>query len=268
MISLFLWCFIWFIWTDLVIPTAANIVAHRDLLDLPCRRYGLGVFARVLAVHPFRQPYHSALWFVRILFLLVLASPVLRRLANPAGVAVLWLLNGLTFPDYGVARTPIVFTFAVGFCSFFAMTWFCLGMMLRLRKINLLIDRKFGAACLLTGMCLLAWRGMPYASYRARLLTWLCTPFLLTGIWCFCPARQWPKWLTSASFPVYTIHLFATTAVSRTIERFRFDLADSPLLSAFAYLCHGILVIALAIGTARCLRKCFPRMSAVLFGGR
>ena len=268
-IPLVVWCVLWWAW-NVVIVLVANLVAHRELLSLSACGWGWETWTRVFAVHPFRQPYLPVLWFVRVLFLLVLASPILRWFANPIGVTVLWLLNGLTFPDYGIACTPSVFTVAEGLCSFFAMTWFCLGMMLRVKGTNLIVNCnwKVGACCGLVGFCMLAFRGMPYVSYCSRVLTWLCIPFVLIGVWCICPTRQWPKWLTRAAFPVYLLHMFAISTIHFAIKRSGFPFVDSAWLSGLEYACVGMLAVVISIAASTVLRNFFPRLAIVLFGGR
>ena len=93
-----------------------------DLFPVPDWR----TLARLFAIHPFVQPYLGVCWFIRSLFVLVVISPFLKRMAIPSGIVLAWMLNGLVHPDYGVVCTKTVFTLQEGFFSLFGASYFML----------------------------------------------------------------------------------------------------------------------------------------------
>ena len=255
LLPLFIWDVAWVVWSR-SITIAANAINGRELLAY-VSGFSLKEVLRIFALWPFEQPELGVLWFVRVLFLLVLCSPLLRKMSTFPFVGLLWMLHGAIHPDYGATRTPIVFTFQEGFFSLFGMAYFCLGIYLR-SHVELL-NKSYWLA-LVVGGCLLAFRGVPYVSSFARVMTWLATPFLLAGVWTLVPARPLPAFLKATAFPIYLLHGFAIFAFGY--------LHLFPSRNAIGYILIGILTIATCIFVTKVLRRFFPRFAYVAFGGR
>jgi len=119
-VPLVIWDMIYYCTFSITFPLMSKFSGGGGVVSMP----DLGAILRILAIDPFHQPSLGVLWFMRVLFLLVLASPILIKIANPLSVALLWLANGIIYPDYGTACTPIVFTLQEGFLSVFGVTWF------------------------------------------------------------------------------------------------------------------------------------------------
>lgn len=117
-----------------------------------------------------------------------------------------------------------------------------------------------------SAMRLLAGKGFALSFPLAKL--WLAlgvnmsaTPMLVAGTWLVVPAKPWPKWLTSLSFPIYVMHFFVIFA----LDGFRAPRVNKSIgfmLAEFAAAVAVPSVIALL------LRRIFPRAAAFAFGGR
>ena len=229
-----------------------------DLFPVPDWR----TLARLFAIHPFVQPYLGVCWFIRSLFVLVVISPFLKRMAIPSGIVLAWMLNGLVHPDYGVVCTKTVFTLQEGFFSLFGASYFMLGIYLRTHSPEIRISHKLAFWGLTVScLCIIA-RGSPWSPLWSRLMTWFYTPILLASIWTFCPSIRLPDFLRKAAFPVYVLHPFAIHSLFKAIYR------QNDTMSLPGYLALGIGSFFICIIVAAILHWCFPRLSGVLFGGR
>ena len=265
-VPLILWCLILYA-VPIVLGVVANLVAGRSLVA-NFEKPDLVQVLRIFAIYPFAQPSIGVLWFVRVLFILVVCSPLLIYLANPLGVIVLWLINGCIFPDYGVKCTPILFTFQEGFISIFGALWFCFGMMLRRRNISLELAPKIGLSCLLIGVVLLCLRGMPYQGWYSRFMTWLYIPFLMTGIWWICPSGKIPRWITNMSFPIYVLHVFFLGRVGIIARKAGLVWMAAGTCNLAGYVTIGLCAIIASMFSALVLRATMPKLAYILFGGR
>jgi len=266
LIPLIIWCIAWYVyWITMIV--CANILKGRCVvanLHLP----SVIDLLRMFAVYPFSQPYLGVLWFVRTLFVLVLISPLLLKIAHPITVGCFLLANGLIHPDYGVSCTPIIFTLQEGYLSCFGIAFFMAGMLLRMNSVNLDITRKVGLPCLALGVLLLIVRGFPYEDLMARRLTWLYIPFLLTGVWWLCPAIKLPSWLSGTSFPVYVFHMFAMSIIGFISGKAGIKWLTGRECTTVGYIFFGMLSFALCVVFAAFMRKVAPRVAKIAFGGR
>ena len=73
----------------------------------------------------------GALWFIRSLMVLVLVAPILKRLASPLGLCVLFVLYGVLNPYPYEGRNWMHEFFSLGYVSFCGMAWFTLGLWMR-----------------------------------------------------------------------------------------------------------------------------------------
>ena len=261
-VPLVIWSILFFLYGKLLLPLCANMIAGRSVSENINLSMGLGDLARILAIHPFAEPYLGVLWFVRMLLVLVFFSPIFKRLATPMGVMTLFLLQALVGPELGGTPDKFHFTFLKGFFPICGATSFCCGMLLRNLNEGLRISRWQGLMGVVVSLFVIAVRGNPYSSKSATLLTWIYIPVLLAGLWSLCPTRRFPTFLTTASFPVYVLHMFAIKFLRMAMPGFFGQ------LTAGRYVLLGLASFATCVLVSYVLRKVAPRTSAVLFGGR
>lgn len=233
-------------------PWSSNLFAVPDWRTL----------ARLFAIHPFAQPYLGVCWFIRSLFILVLISPLLKRIATPSVILLIWLTHGIVHPDYGVICTKAVFTFQEGFFSLFGASYFLAGMYLRMHNVNGIVPHRLAFLGLMVSCLCIVARGSPWSPAWSRLLTWFYTPILLASIWTFCPSMRSPDFLGKAAFPVYVLHPFVIQSFFRVAPCLQND------MSLTLYLAFGIGSFVVCIIAAAVMHYCLPSLSGVLFGGR
>ncbi len=258
-----LWSLInYFVFDHGVYALAENISLDKPWWDNLFMAPDLRTLARLFAIHPFVQPYLGACWFLRVLFILVLFSPLLKRIATPPFIILIWTIHGVVHPDYGVVCTKTVFTLQEVFFSLFGASYFMAGMYLRMRSTPVTMSYRMAfLGFVFSGLCIIV-RGSPWSPAWSRLLTWFYTPILLASIWTFCPKRRLPDFLTKASFPVYVMHMTVIHAILRSFSHF---------FSAFTlsrYVLLGIVSFSICVALSLLIHKCSPRLSRVLFGGR
>ena len=260
LIPLLIWNVCWFLF-DSFINMFANIAYGRSVLENVHLCLSTGDLLRISSIWPFSQPKLGVLWFVRVLFILVVMSPLLRKMSNLPCIIGLFILHGLIHPDYGVKCTPIIFTFQEGLLSIFGVVYFCLGIYLRQNIRYLSLSRRGGGVILtLIAVVLLTIRGCPYNnSMYSRIITWLMTPVMLASVWYLMPSVDLPKFFSSMSFPIYTCHMFAISLLGGILK---------PQNSAFAYASFGVIAILASILFASLLRAIAPRFAKVIWGGR
>ncbi|MCR5413277.1 MAG: acyltransferase [Kiritimatiellae bacterium] len=268
LVPLVFWCAVHYFFRNVFLPVLGNLLYGRSVFS--------GMFPAgfrsedlrlVFALEPYRQPYLAVLWFLRTLFVLVAASPLLRRLAKPWFIIPVWLANGWIFPDYGVECTEFTFMFQEGFLSLFGTAYFCLGMYLRSRSAAFGVKKAYALIALAMGAFILSVRGGdPYVDVASRTLTWLSIPFLLCGVWSLMPSKPLPRALTSLAFPVYILHTGVIEILGLVGER-------AGMLSVFTgttagYCAFGVVIASLAALVAFGLRRFLPNAARVVFGGR
>ena len=219
----------------------------------------LSVFAQLFGIHPFRQPYMGVFWFVRTLLMLVLLSPLLKRFATPAGVLASWIALGIFTPDYdSVPFSRMLFTFNRGAFPILSAPYFLAGMMFRDRNANLHMETWTGVSAMIIGITMVFIRGhFGLSGMIGARLSWMSIPFLIHGFWTMCPKHRFPDILVSSSFPVYALHGFV--------------IWSGASIPAWALHCRTAFGLSLFVGCVLIsagLRHCFPRISAILFGGR
>ena len=120
-----------------------------------------------------------------------------------------------------------------------------------------------GVAALAAGILLLAWRVHCIAVSGGEPFPVLCLaiPLLVAGTWLVVPAKPWPKWLTSLSFPIYVMHFFVIFA----LDGFRAPRVNKSIGFMFAEFAAAVAVPSVIV---LLLRRIFPRAAAFAFGGR
>ena len=233
-------------------PSAAGLFGMNAVRNFPYCVLGFD-----LTDHPMLVP----LWYVRCLFLFVLAAGVFKFLVVRFGIA--WLacafLLSLLAEHLQDEFWWGLFSRGVSASGVF---YFSVGMYLQ-RKTPGRIPAWAAVVCAAAGLSLLA------AGVLSAHMGWSCErdlramslPLLAYATWRFVGAARLPDWLVRCSFPIYVMH-FIALAYFWTLGR-RLSL-NTVLFSALS--CAG--GIAASVASAALLRRLAPKFAAIVFGGR
>ncbi len=247
------------------LASITDIVAHRafgtSLAFLKNPRY------LFLGFYPIIIPPLGLLWYIRALLLLVLVSPVIVwALKRFPRVFILgaWVFSILAFFMYGF-DSNIRFLFSPE-----GVTYFALGIFLRLHPIHV-EGRKLWAWSVIIALVLLSLR--LWASYigsnLVSPLVRLSIPFVMYAIWEIIPAKRWARGFTSLAFPCYLIHPFVLSAFHFTFIALAKGLGVSQsMMSEVEVRILLVLTVPVTLLLGCAMRRCFPRVAGVLFGGR
>lgn len=266
-----LWSLLFVAWSIpfVVVSTLTGVSGSQQLPS------GWHEWAVVFGLDPFSHPRLNPLWFIRALILLVLVSPVLKAIISRGRgwamsfLVLAWLCTGFV-PSWDVASGPWERFFKVTF-STGGLFYFSLGIFLRywgVRRKACWASRRLAVVALLvalvgfwlTGVLLL--RDIGWFPYPR----WAALPLALWAVWTLVPATVWPKWLTSASFPIYLMHMFVLvflTAASKVSEPIWVVRNSIP-----GYLLFAAVTVACCLAVTYCLRRYLPTLARWLFGNR
>lgn len=210
---------------------------------------------------------HGHLWFVRNLLLLVVVSPLILVSAR----RLKWFLFGLLLVGVVIVRamTPripddINGFFVYGF-SLTGLLFFSLGVSLRLwRKPSFVVASNKWVSVFIVTICIGAqWLAGAIGNAIIRsIVSVFATVLLSYAAWSIVPSVKWPKWLTSAAFPIYLMHGFFIG----TLQTVPSSIPGTGTVVGF--LIHWLVPIAGSICVATIIRKFAPEVAKVLFGGR
>lgn len=210
------------------------------------------------------------LWFVRNLFLLCLASPLLKVLIASRGRAIVsqvvfagcYILNAIPFSD-----NPLHLPLFGDFFSFVGLFYFSVGMALRYHNVPLVSLSK-GKSC---GVLCLAFLFFAVAvSCKAQASSWcgffqMCgIPFALLGVWGVMPSDAWPRKFTALAFPIYLMHVFGLYFFAVPVK----VILHLPNANLPYFIIDGLFAIVFSVCSALFLRRFFPLVAGLLFGGR
>ena len=241
-----------------VLAVLSNYRSGANLIDgLPS---GWVLLTR-LGINPFDYPSDIPLWFVRSLLLYVAASCVLlpalkkARLLLPA--VVLILSAALRLVDGGSDACR----FLSRFVSLHGLFYFLVGASLSLGILRMPVRNAFLAIFCVAGVI-----GLFASQFLAahNVVWWgvlheFSLPFALLSAWLVFPHVAWPSSLTSLTFPVYVLHVFAIRAL---------DIAMYGDMSCFGLGLKFIVVCVVSLLAAAMSRRCLPRFHSFAFGGR
>lgn len=258
----FIWSFL-SVLKSLLFRAVDDLIAHRS--------FGTSISAfldtnwlRLIGGDLTDYPILIPLWYIRCLFLFVIASPMISSLLSKLGCG--WLL--LCFASsvfYGrIPNGEVINFLSIGF-SLNGLFYFSLGIFLwRHRGIRTTANAAVASA--LIGSALLATKIVFfYYDWRFQgFLGRISIPFLIYAIWFFMPARQLPNWLTSCSFPIFLMHILFFPCIGIAFRHLHIGEGFPTLLPAvnFAAGFIGSVIVA------NLLRRFLPRLSGILFGGR
>ena len=262
----FLWMLLWWFMT-LIVPSACQYLKYGTFhISLPISYTG---WAKILGLSPLGITNLSVLWFVRNLMFLVLLSPVIFMVLRRFGMCFLVPLFALyvmtyPWPERLFPRNLGDLLFFNGLPSLVGFFWFSLGMALRIKTIHVSISRRSIVLCMILGLVLsglraafvLQGRSLPVAA--CGFASMCC---YLYSVWGIMPDAAWPKWLVTCSFPIYLMHKFVLYVSNLVVANLGGD-------SLFSYGLESLFGCGMPIVAALFLRKYFPRIASIAFGGR
>lgn len=247
LIPFFFWCGVWTVYSW-GIGIVGDVLKHRPI------EWSLLPFMTLdyIGLDFTQAPALFTIWFVRMLMLFVLVSPLVifgvRRWSwlTVCGCVLLHLFIGRFLNYYGF--------------SFLSLAYFTAGIVLARRPIE--VNRKLGLVALAIGI-FLGFLGM-FQSQSQGLL-WTCrgivmTSFLLVGIFACIGGWQLPEWSYSIPFPLYILHLFVIATFASILPQT--ECTITRMLLDYVLAVVGSVAI-LFVGKQFC-----PRFCNVVFGGR
>lgn len=224
-------------------------------------------FADTVGINPFSNKI-GILWFVRDLFALVVISPVLLSMLKRFS----WFFVATLFIVYVVVAVWQIEidkgwrNFFEYFMSLRGLCYFTLG--LGLRYVDVLeSDKSAKIVCLGGGMLVAKLVVLRYSSPKvAAAIDVAMVPALMAGAFHMIRGIKLPNVITSNAFAVYLIHqnLLLLSIVVISLMGLRRNMDISVAIWAMRF----VFAVSMSIAIAYCLRKFFPRVASLLFGGR
>ena len=215
-------------------------------------------------------PVLSPLWYVRCLFCLTLAFPILKWGVTRLGRIWLVMMFGMYIFRTDLFCEDIRETASLGPLAVEGLFYYSLGIWFAMRGgIPNARSLTFSVLSLSVGLCMagilavLSANGWPENSVVRSLvhsgIKFTEVPFMLVGVWGLMTARRLPTWLVSSSFAIYLIHKFVQVVLKNLWNAG----AGMP-----QYFTMAVVSFAISLGIAVAMHRYMPKTSAVLFGGR
>ena len=261
------WCCIFLLFSYGIV-VAANLLAGADL-GRNINPMGWRRLLRAFGVDVRSNPIDPPLWYVRALIGFVVLSPLLKRLANIPGVVFLTCVYAYACCRYvrvdgdnWLCRELLV---SLDFVK--GLLYFTAGLFIRLRlKMNLFSGwwrvLLYSFAVILFGLYAFVMAGDFDGRVQMQAL-WLFIPFGGYVAFDVMPDRKWPRFLTSAAFPVYVLHYAVITVVWLV-----FKSLISRGIQLLAFTLYFMTVIGISFGIVWAVRRFFPKLAGLVLGGR
>jgi len=217
---------------------------------------------RVMEVFGLRldmAPYTVPLWYLRTLFLFVVASPIVAYCIKRC--PVVWLVGLLTLACVTSSADGVLARCLANSFDITCFFYFAFGMFLRIRSVDF-ASRRLAIVSLFIGLAGIFGRiVLSYHIMATPPVGFLVIACLMYATWYFMPATTLPHFLAGIAFPVYLMHpificgwniLAANIGLRQT--------AEIPFAWPVAFV--------LSVLAANIVRKYMPRAFCVLFGGR
>lgn len=201
-------------------------------------------------------------WFLRMLFLLVLLSPLILYFVRRLSIYFIFMLfviywGAFSFLNPTQANSP--FSWLAYSFSLEGLAYFSLGIYLRF------LDRiPSFRLCLLTSVSFILMLGSMFFAYHYKIdcLDILHIPFTMCCFWQIMVMHRWPSFVISSAFPIYLMHGICIVPIRGVMNYF--GLGSS--ISGWFIIWVGAFGTCLLI--TYLMRRYIPRMSSFLFGGR
>ena len=221
-----------------------------------------GGWLSAIGLNPFAFPAMIQFWYLRALFLLVVLSPLLLRLATNCGLVMVLAVYGSLCP-FVVGEYSDLDVFLRSTISLEGVFYFTVGMYLRQHPVKL---NKWKAVSIIIMAIITvvagSWCRCHGLLIAGNWLRWVSLPFVLISFWILTPTVCLPSWLTSCAFPIYLAHIL----VIRSIDAVSLPLDGlGPVASWGLKICIAVLI---SIGFSVIFRRLFPKVSRFYLGGR
>lgn len=249
------------VWSILFL--CASIIKHQFFDTGPSLSEGewMRVFGLQLDTYPRLVP----LWYVRCLFFFVIAAPLFKFMVEKLGF---WWLLGAFAVSTAFSLSPAydTRTFWQGFlrCGFSLSGVFFFSVGVYIKRFAISFEsRRLATISAIYGLGFLIVR----TYVRARgceiptITGFACTPALLFCAWYITPARKWPTWLTSCSFPIYLMHATMIATVDGLLWHCSLGKQTTALTT-------WVVVIIVPIVVTNILHRFAPKVARFLFAGR
>lgn len=255
-VPFFVWSVIYFLLTAPV-SVVADLVSHRPFgtsLNLSD-----GQWLIIFGLNLNELPMLSPLWYVRCLFLFVLAAAFFKVCVYRLGL--LWLVIAFVVSQV-IAQLGATGKFLSHGFSLAGMFYFSLGIFLQLHK-DVKISNKVATGMFLCAVCFaLVWTWLRVSGKsRPIIIDMVEIPVWLYLVWYIMPAKKWPDWLTRYSFPIFLMHdifIGYLCLIMRQVVGEKADFSVVIFLGAIL----GSWIAAMMI------KKFMPRVAHLVFGGR
>lgn len=149
----------------------------------------------------------------------------------------------------------------VGPIPVLGLFYFTLGMSIRMGTLHLVGKGPNPVLCVAVGLALVIARAIMVdcaMEMPGAYCGFASIPFLMYGLWRLAPARQGPRSLATASFPIYVLHKFFYTIVGSWWDK----------NTVCGYALASACVFVLSYLAVTYIRSLSPKFSSVVFGGR
>lgn len=203
------------------------------------------------------KPALTSLWYIRCLFLLILASPLIRIFFLKQCAALVWLAFCLLL--YGAIAPWGWYTDFCGYFFFYCISlvglfWFSIGCYLRLYGgfgFPWRVSAVMVVVLFVAKVVLVKW-GFAYAYY----LGWFAIPFVIHFAWTLMPAYGFK--ISLAAFPLYVLHRFWLAPLQMICK-------DQSIMICSIHFCVAVIG---SVVTFLLFRRLSSGLIGICFGGR
>ena len=208
---------------------------------------------------PDKLPMLYPLWYVRFLFLLVLASPIFVLVARYSKIALIAITGVLYLALNPGDGSPIGFHIGFPFEGFF---YFCCGLLMADGKIRMRVKSLTSVWAALVALALIILRAiMLYKGCHSVCLLKPTFIFLgILGMWSIVPSEEWAPKIVSLSFLIYVTHLFGLH-----LYNFIFRFGSDCLALLSGRICFDLFF---AFAVSYFLKNILGNRVSMLWGGR
>lgn len=221
----------------------------------------------LVGLNIFTASAHSALWFVRCLFVFVVLSPLLLLFVRSCRAFWGWLM--VFFPIgilmIFVDSNSALYAFLRWRISLDGLLYFCLGMGIRLGIFRIPRFIKFyGRFGLLFAMAIALIR-LNFDISGNEFLVWIMIACAMYGLWRMIPSKSWPECLVGNAFSLYLVHPFFIIILAAIFSGLSKRTLNS---SVVLYLLRWVMATGTSLLLIVAFRKLMPKGNRFVLGGR
>ena len=270
-IPFFIWLYILTAFAFAIWYLKANVFmlkAKGNPLGLPT----VELVLKMMGVHPFEDI--GVLWYLRTLFMFVVALPVFGwlsrhwRVSLPVLFAVLCVFE-VMYVRYSSWNFYYFFDRVISIRGAF---YFLAGVALRvyfLRSLGVIRGQRgfLPIVVAIAGFAVAAGLGLNGWSCVACIIRAVMAPIAILGLFAIMPTRNLPPVLSGTAFPMYLMHnMFLSVSSLMLVALGVRDLCGVGMLGIFIF--RTLFAIGASLVVITLLRRVSVRWSSVIFGGR